>query len=131
MNRQGILEAALQAVTVDRAATHGDIEEAFGRLAALWGGVSGADETEARAVLRMILLKVGRAWGNPEHADNWIDIAGYAAIGGELALAGAAPGPGETPEIRAFVRQDAPAAPGDPWREKHMRAFGRPPEGGE
>lgn len=34
MNRSEILEAARQAVTVDRAATHGDAERTFGRIAA-------------------------------------------------------------------------------------------------
>ena len=32
-------------------------------------------------------LKTVRAWGNPDHGDNWVDIAGYAACGGELAQA--------------------------------------------
>lgn len=33
----------------------------------------------------LVDLKVTRAWGNPSHGDNWVDIAGYAACGGELA----------------------------------------------
>jgi hypothetical protein len=34
----------------------------------------------------MIDLKTVRAWNNPSHADNWIDIAGYAACGGEMTI---------------------------------------------
>jgi hypothetical protein len=33
----------------------------------------------------MVDLKTVRAWGNPSHHDNWIDVAGYAACGGEIA----------------------------------------------
>jgi hypothetical protein len=33
----------------------------------------------------LALLKVARIRSNPKHADNWIDIAGYAACGGEIA----------------------------------------------
>jgi len=37
------------------------------------------------AVAMMILLKLARMKGNPSYADNWVDIAGYAACGGEIA----------------------------------------------
>jgi len=40
MNRREILEAATQAVTVDRAATHGDPEDSFGLVAAYWSAQS-------------------------------------------------------------------------------------------
>jgi hypothetical protein len=33
----------------------------------------------------LIDLKTVRAWSNPEHFDNWVDMAGYAACGGEIA----------------------------------------------
>jgi hypothetical protein len=33
----------------------------------------------------MSLLKLARIRSNPGHSDNWIDLAGYAACGGELA----------------------------------------------
>jgi len=32
----------------------------------------------------LCLLKVARIMGSGEKADNWIDLAGYAACGGEL-----------------------------------------------
>lgn len=40
--------------------------------------------TGAQVALMLAELKVVRAWGNPTHADNWCDLAGYAACGGEL-----------------------------------------------
>lgn len=84
MNRADILTAAAQAVTVDRAATHGDIEDNFSQIAAIWGVRLGCTITPAQVAIMMVDLKTVRAWGNPGHADNWIDLAGYAACGGEV-----------------------------------------------
>lgn len=85
MKRREILEVACAAVTVDRAATHGGAEDTFGRIAALWSAYLGLPVSPADAALMLALLKVARARGNPGHADNWIDLAGYAACGGEIA----------------------------------------------
>lgn len=30
------------------------------------------------------LLKIARLANNPEHMDSWVDLAGYAACGGEI-----------------------------------------------
>ena len=85
MTRTEILDAARQCVTVDRAATHGAVEDTFGRIAALWSAYA-EHRFEPHDVAAMLaLLKVGRIKANPGHADNWIDLAGYAACGGELA----------------------------------------------
>lgn len=82
--RVAILDAARAAVTVDRAATHGAAEHTFGRIAAIWSALLGVEITPAQVSILLIHLKTARAWGNPGHADNWVDIAGYAACGGEL-----------------------------------------------
>lgn len=89
MNRAEILDAAIQCVTRDRAATHGDAENTFGRIAAIWSARTGVTITPAQVCIMLVDLKTCRAWGNPAHADNWVDMAGYAACGGEIA-AGAA-----------------------------------------
>lgn len=85
MTRSDILQAAHEAVTVDRAATHGAVEDSFGRIAAIWSARLGVAISPAQVAILLIDLKTVRAWGNPGHADNWIDIAGYGACGGELA----------------------------------------------
>lgn len=84
MNRAEILEAARQAVTVDRAATHGEVERNFELIAALWRAYIGVTVSPTDVALMLALLKIARAKLNPAHADNWIDLAGYAACGGEL-----------------------------------------------
>jgi len=90
MNRADILTTAMQAVTVDRAATHGDAERNFNLIAAYWSAhldypVSGTD-----VAVMMNLLKLARIKSNPAHADNWVDGAGYLACGGEIATGDAA-----------------------------------------
>lgn len=86
MNRSEILGTARIAVTQDRAATHGDIENSFADIAAIWSIRLGVTVRPDQVALLLIDLKTVRAWGNPAHADNWVDLAGYAACGGELAL---------------------------------------------
>lgn len=88
MERARILDSAKEAVTKDRAATHGNPEDTFGRLAALWSAYLGVPVTAVDAALMLGLLKVARAKGNPGHDDNFIDLAGYAACAGELAKGG-------------------------------------------
>lgn len=84
MNRREILDAATQAVTKDRAATHGKPEDTFGSIARVWSARLGVELTPEQVCILLVDLKTCRAWGNPQHADNWVDMAGYAACGGEL-----------------------------------------------
>ncbi len=91
LSRIEVLDAALVAVTTDRAATHGAVENTFGRIAALWSALPGRPVTPDQVALMLATLKVARAWGNPGHADNWVDLAGYAACGAELARGGVTP----------------------------------------
>ena len=83
MKREEILDTAKQYVTVDRAATHGGAEDSFGTIARFWSAYLDHTISEADVCAMMVLLKVARVKGNPTHIDNWIDAAGYAAIGGE------------------------------------------------
>lgn len=85
MIRADILTAATDCVTRDRVATHGAPEDTFGRIAAVWSVRLGVELTGWQVCILLADLKTCRAWGNPAHADNWIDLAGYAACGGELA----------------------------------------------
>lgn len=87
MDRAGILQAASNCITRDRAATHGRAENSFGRIAALWSADLGIPISGADVARLMVLFKMARAAGNPGHLDNWIDAAGYAAIAGELVQA--------------------------------------------
>ncbi len=83
--RSDILAAAEQAVSVDRAATHGEAERNFALIATYWSAHLDAEVTATDVATMMTLLKLARIKGNPANADNWVDAAGYCACGGEIA----------------------------------------------
>ena len=85
-SRAEILAEAARCVTVDRAATYGSAEDSFGAIAAIWSARLGVKIRADQVAIMLIDLKCVRAWGNPGHRDNWVDIAGYAACGGEIGV---------------------------------------------
>ena len=85
-SRGGLLDRAKEIVTNDRQNTHGHPEDSFRRIADLWSGYLTVGIHEQDVAVMMALVKVARIMENPQHADNWIDGAGYFACGGEVAL---------------------------------------------
>lgn len=92
MNRKEILEAASKAVHAqDAEHDYGKPENNFETIADLWSAYLEAAYGEDTIVClssrdvaaMMILLKVARV-ATSKKADHWIDIAGYAACGGEI-----------------------------------------------
>lgn len=85
--RERVIGKTEQAVLKDRAATHGDAEDSFTRLAAVWSARIGHGVTlKAHQVAIMLAdLKGERAWDNPQHEDNWADGAGYYICGASCA----------------------------------------------
>lgn len=90
MNRSDILREANRLITGDRAQTYGDARESFERIGQLWSALFGVEFTGSDVALALAILKIHRAKSGPEHLDSWIDLAGYSALGGEIAGAGAA-----------------------------------------
>lgn len=92
MKRLEILEAAKRCVCGDREQDYGSPEDSFGTIAALWNAYLGAGlaaEIDAKDVAVMLaLLKIARIASGHAKEDNWIDLAGYAACGGEIETAG-------------------------------------------
>ena len=85
-SRGGLLDRAKEIITNDRLNTHGQPEDSFRRIADLWSGYLTVGVHEQDVAVMMALVKVARIMENPQHADNWIDGAGYFACGGEVAL---------------------------------------------
>lgn len=83
--RGDVLDRARQAVCVDRAKTHGDAEQSFETIAAYWSTHLGHPVSTLDVPIMMNLFKCARARSNPYHLDNYDDMAGYAAIGGQMA----------------------------------------------
>lgn len=89
MKRSEILEAAKKCVCGEREEQYGSPGNSFSAIAALWDDYIFAAKrkevfiTARDVALMMSLLKIAReATGGK--ADNWIDLAGYAACGGEI-----------------------------------------------
>ena len=93
--RESILEAAKQCVCTDREGQYGSPEDNFALIAKLWseflratGLGDGSDEWDLisadEVAVMMCLLKIARIAPGEPKADSWIDLAGYAACGGEI-----------------------------------------------
>lgn len=85
MNRAEVLDTAKRYVTQDRQTVHGPAEDTFGLIAKLWSAYLTVEVTPVDVANLMVLLKVARAQQNPQHYDNYTDMAGYAACAAELA----------------------------------------------
>lgn len=93
MKRPDILEVAKCCVCGDREQDYGSPESNFSRIAEFWTiymrdkcVAPGADicvlPQDVAAMLA--LLKIARIASGHAKADNWVDLAGYAACGGEI-----------------------------------------------
>ena len=81
--RESILDAAKRCVCGDREQDYGSPEDNFAVIAALWTAYTGTDITPKDVAMMMALLKIARAKAGSK-LDTYIDLAGYAACGGEL-----------------------------------------------
>ena len=86
MKRQEVLAKALELVTGEREADYGTPEENFTRIADMWTAYLGKDVSPPDVAAMMALVKVARLANTPYHEDSWVDLAGYAACGGELSV---------------------------------------------
>ena len=90
MTRAQILDEAKGIVTGKRDEQYGHPEDNFALIASLWTTYTNARYEYGNALTpqnvanMMILLKVARNATGRGKDDNYIDIAGYAACGGEL-----------------------------------------------
>ncbi len=84
MTRSEILAAAESAICGDREKDYGDPKENFEMVAGLWSWYLGYKIDPAEVPAMMILLKIARDATGAGSDDNWIDIAGYAALAAEV-----------------------------------------------
>jgi len=82
MKRDQLLHKAEELINGDRAKEYGDAKKNFEDIAKLWSVVLGIEVTPQQMALCMIMVKAARLM-KTDHEDSWIDIAGYAALGGE------------------------------------------------
>lgn len=93
--REDILAEAARCVCGDREQDYGSPENNFQTIAYLWSTYIRAarpelsgwafNELDPKDVAAMLaLLKIARIAGGNAKEDNWVDLAGYAACGGEI-----------------------------------------------
>src|SRR5689334_3955026 len=63
---------------------YGDALDSFEDIAKLWSVVLKVEVTAEQVALCQVLLKMGRLTNTPTHVDSWVDIIGYAALGGDI-----------------------------------------------
>lgn len=85
MKRADVLVKAAECVLNDRNNTYGGPEQAFAKIAKFWSAYLDTEISATDVSAMMALLKLARISNNPTHVDSWVDLAGYAACGGEIA----------------------------------------------
>lgn len=82
--RKACLESAMEIVCNDREDTYGSPEDNFSLIAELWSNYTGAELSGKDVAMMMALLKIARIKTGKYKADNYIDLAGYAACACEI-----------------------------------------------
>ena len=85
MNRSECLDKAKEIVNGARQENYGSPEKNFEEIARYWSIFLDRDISAIDVALMMVLMKLARLQNKPDHDDSWIDIAGYAANGAEIA----------------------------------------------
>jgi hypothetical protein len=94
MRRDQILQAAKELINGPRAKDYGDAFLNHERIAIGWDVIAKAAIkkhgriTPAHVTLMMDWVKTSRLVETIDHADSWVDKAGYTGLGGEFALSG-------------------------------------------
>ena len=84
MTRAEILEKAAAIVNGEREQAYGKPEDNFATIARLWSAYRGIDFDAIDVAMMMALLKIARIGSGHGSLDSYIDLAGYAACGGEI-----------------------------------------------
>lgn len=88
--RKDILDAALKCVNGERDLQYGSPEDSFRTIAEFWNAYLRSTQSNGICLgsvdvaAMMALMKIARIATGGNKDDNWIDLAGYAACGGEL-----------------------------------------------
>ena len=89
--REDILRRAAECVSGQREQDHGKPEHNFAMIAQLWSAYRGIEFDAVDVAMMMALLKIARISSGHGCEDSFVDLAGYAACGGEIYAKGGAP----------------------------------------
>lgn len=80
----GVISSALALTGGDRESQHGDKVDNHQNIARLWSAYLGVTITADQVALMMVLLKVARTKTGQLNRDDFVDMAGYAGVAGEI-----------------------------------------------
>lgn len=83
-NRAYFLDKAEELINGQRAKDYGDSLVNHQRIADIWSVILNTEVTPEQVAACMIGLKLARLANDMKQDDTWVDIAGYAALGGEM-----------------------------------------------
>ncbi|AHK12002.1 hypothetical protein Hosp_048 [Mycobacterium phage Hosp] len=84
--RDRLLKEAGEAISGDRERDYGSARDGFARTGQLIAAILDLDVVTAEQVaLILAALKISRLAQNTGHRDSWLDLIGYAALGGDIA----------------------------------------------
>lgn len=86
--RKEILTTAISTVCGQREQDYGSPEDNFKIIAGMWGTYLGTEINAVDVAMMMGLLKIARIKTGTGTMDSFVDLAGYAACGGEIAMRG-------------------------------------------
>lgn len=85
MNRKETLKKAEECVCGKREQEYGSPEDNFQSIANLWSSYKNVSFTALDVSMMMALLKIARIQTGTATEDSFVDLAGYAACGAEIA----------------------------------------------
>lgn len=85
MNSNELLQSASDTIT-ERNHTHGDIKDNMRRTGMLLSAYLEIPIHDYQVAVILQLVKISRTQESPYLLDHWLDLLGYGAIAGELAL---------------------------------------------
>ena len=85
MKRKEVLQQADKCVNGEREQDYGTPEQNFQIIADLWSVYKCVSFSPVDVAMMMSLLKIARIKSGGGTGDSFVDLAGYAACGGELA----------------------------------------------
>lgn len=85
ITRKSILENSIKCVCGDRDKQYGNPEDNFAKIAEYWSVYLGEEIYADDVAMMMSLFKIARIQTGTGTLDSFIDLAGYAACGGEIA----------------------------------------------
>ena len=84
MTRSDILDRAKECITGRREQDYGSPEDNFKIIANLWTAYKDVEFSPLDVAMMMALLKIARIKNGGGTGDSFVDLAGYAACGGEI-----------------------------------------------